>query len=76
MGVHLSPGEQLEAGARALLPLPHPAWRTLLQLLATLSSVTHLSLYLAWGQHACKTENLSWAGLWPSTSCSLPSTQA
>lgn len=34
MGVHLSPGEQLEAGARALATAP-PCLRTLLQLLAT-----------------------------------------
>lgn len=46
-GVHQSRGTAGKAGARALLPLPHPALRTLLQLLATLSSVTHLSLYLA-----------------------------
>lgn len=33
---------------------------------ATISSVTHLSPYLAWDQLACRAENLSWAGFCPS----------
>lgn len=33
---------------------------------ATISSVTHLSSYLAWDQLDCRAENLSWAGFWPS----------
>lgn len=38
----------------------------------TISGVTHLSPYRAWGQPACRAENLSWAGFWPSPVVAFP----